>query len=292
MESRASPCQRIGQTTRFSDTQSLRFVRRDVTAVRHTGVINIDVDITVNLVRWVAVALAAVALMCLARLGPGWLAGGLSVVLAGMAVKLNGGVLTRLDTSVEIWFAGHRSPGLQAEAGVIYGYLGEPLHVAAVVVFGATLLALVARSALRAAVIPALVGMGVAIEETIKAIVHPGFPSGHVTGAVTFFGMCAVCLGIGRGSVTKVALALFAATAVLPMAFLALYSGAHTASHVIGGMVLGTAVVAIGAAILSRSAPRVRLPRAAQVATALSAQTRMSAHTRPMRTRDILLDRG
>lgn len=249
------------------------------------------------MVRWVAAALAAVALLCLARVGPVWLAGGLSVVLAGLAVKLDGGTLTRLDATVDAWFAGHRSPVLKAEAGVVYGYLGDPLHVAAVVVFCATLLALVARSAIRAVVIPALVGVGVVIEETIKTIVHPGFPSGHVTGAVVFFGMCAVCLGVGRGAATKAALALFAAAGVLPIAFLALYSGAHTVSHVIGGMILGSALVAAGAAILAMRAPRVRLSRAARAATALSQHTRksaqeMSAHTRPMRTKDILFDRG
>jgi len=249
--------------------------------------INIDIDITVTLLRFVAAALAVVALCCLTRVGPGWLAGGLSVVLAGLAVKLNGGTLTRINTYAETWFAGHRSPALKADAGMIYGYLGEPLHVAAVVVFCATLLALVARSAMRAAVVIGAVGVGVFIEETIKAVVYPhGFPSGHVTGAVAFFGMAAVCLGIGRSQVTRAALSLLVAAGVLPIAFLALYSGAHTLTDVIGGMVLGTALVAAGAAILTVSAPRVRLSRAAEVAAAVS------AHTAPLRTEDILLGRG
>ena len=249
--------------------------------------VNMDIDITVTLLRFVAAALAAVAVVCLTRLGPGWLAGGLSVVLAGLAVKLNGGTLTRIDTYAETWFAGHRSPALKADAGVIYGYLGEPLHVAAVVVFCATLLALVARSAMRAVVVTGAVGVGVLIEETIKAVVYPhGFPSGHVTGAVAFFGMSAVCLGIGRSHVTKSALSLLVAAGVLPIAFLALYSRAHTLTDVIGGMVLGTALVAAGAAILTKPAPRLGMSRAAEVATA------MSAHTTPMRTEDILVGRG
>jgi undecaprenyl-diphosphatase len=247
----------------------------------------IDIDITVTLLRFVAAALAAVALLCWARVGPGWLAGGLCAILGGLAVKLNGGTLTRIDTYVETWFAGHRSRALKADAGVIYGYLGEPLHVAAVVVFCATLLALVARSAMRGVVVTGAVGVGFVIEESIKAAVYPhGFPSGHVTGAVAFFGMSAVCLGIGRSHVTKAALSLLVAAVVLPIAFLALYSGAHTLTDVIGGMILGTALVAVGAAILTKSAPRVRLSRAAEVATAVS------AHTTPLRTEDILFGRG
>ena len=247
----------------------------------------IDIDIAATILRFSAAALAAVSLICLARVGPGWLAGGLSAVLAGLAVKLDGGTLNRLDTVVDSWFGGHRSPALKADASVVYGYLGEPLHVAAVVVFSATLLALLARSAMRAAVVTGSVGVGVVIEESIKALVYPhGFPSGHVTGAVAFFGMSAVCLAIGRSRISKTALSLLVAVGVLPIAFLALYSGAHSLTDVIGGMVLGTTLVAVGAAILTKSAPRVRLPRAAEVATAVS------AHTTPMRTQDMRYGRG
>ena len=249
-----------------------------------------------TLLRFVAAALAAVALLCLARVGPGWLCAGLSIGLAVLAVKINGRTLTRIDTFVQSWLAAHRSRGRQVDANAVFSYLGQPIHFAVVVVFCGTLLALQARSAVRGALVVAVVGTGVVVEQALKAAISRtaeplaqfshGFPSGHVTVWAAFLGMVAVCLGAGRSTATRAALAISVLTGVVVVGFLALYSGAHIVTDILGGVILGGVLVALGAAILRASPPRVRLARAADMAAAVS------AHTTPMRTEDILYGRG
>ncbi len=237
----------------------------------------------------------ASALYCLARVGPGWLAGGLSLVLTALAVRINGGTMTGLDISVQTWLAAHRSRSWQADAGAIFGYLGQPLHFAVAVVFCGTLLSLHARSAMRLVVLLGAAGAGLVLEQTLKAAIgrtaqpllhwSHAFPSGHVTMWAAFLGTVAVCLGIGRSRTTRLALGVLAAEGVVFVAFLAVYCGAHTVSDAIGGMVLGSALVAAGASIVTAS-PRVGLSRAVDSATP------MSAHTTPMRTDDLLFGRA
>jgi len=81
-------------------------------------------------------------------------------------------------------------------------------------------------------------------------------PSGHVTGATTLLGTIAVCLGARRSRAVKAALAAVVAAGVGFVAFLALYSQAHIFGDVLGGMVLGAALVALGNAALLPSARR------------------------------------
>jgi undecaprenyl-diphosphatase len=152
--------------------------------------------------------------------------------------------------------------------------IGEPFHVAVAGVISGTLLAVQARSAIRAVFVVGAVGVGEVAEQILKAVVertpatlaelHDGpvlsyahsFPSGHVTGSATLFGAIAVCLGIGRSRLVKAALALFVAAGVFFVAFLALYSRAHIFTDTIGGMVLGGALVALGAAVVVPSSRR------------------------------------
>lgn len=256
----------------------------------------IDIDVAVTVLRGVAGVLAVAALVCLSRVGSGWLAGGFCVALAGLAAKLNGATLTALDTSAQSWLAANSSHRWKVDARALYSYLGQPVHFAVVVVFCATLLALHARSSRRGALVIAIVGTGVLVEETLKAAIarsagplmdySHGFPSGHVTACAAFLGMVAVCLGVGRSLATQAALATAVMSGVLVVGVLALYSGAHTVTDILGGMVLGGALVALGAAIVRASLPKVRLPHAANVAVA------MTAHTAPLRTRDIRFERG
>ena len=200
--------------------------------------------------------------------GLGLLSAGLFSVLAMLAIEINAQWMTALDTSAWNWFNAHRSPYWQVDADGIFSYIGRPFHVAAAGVVSGTLLALQGRSVKRAVLVIATVGAGAAAEQTLKAIVertpanlaelHDGsllayahsFPSGHVTGSATLLGTIAVCLGAGRSRAAKVTLAAVVAAGVLFVAFLAMYSRAHLFTDVIGGMVLGGALVALGTAVL------------------------------------------
>jgi undecaprenyl-diphosphatase len=137
-----------------------------------------------------------------------------------------------------------------------------------------TLLSLQARSVMRLVVVTGAVGAGAAVEQTLKAMVERtpqnlaqlrngsvldwsmldnyahSFPSGHVTGSATLFGTIAVCLAAGRSPVVKTAISGVAVTGVLAVSWLALYVRAHIFTDVIGGMVLGGALVALGAAAI------------------------------------------
>lgn len=220
------------------------------------------------------------------------LSGALFAVLAILASQVNADWLTTPDDVVERWLDTHRSARWRVDADGAFSYLGRPLHVAVAGVVGGTLLGLKSRSVLPLALVTGGVGLGVALEQTLKAIVgrsdatlaalHDGslvayqhsFPSGHVTGSATLLGMIAVCLGAGRGTAIKAALGALVVTGVLGVAALALYSRAHIFSDVIGGMVLGGAIVALGAAALVSSDARYPTPRLSQLTSPASPPSR------------------
>ena len=199
------------------------------------------------------------------------LSAGLFSVVAVLAIEINAQWMTALDTSAWNWFTAHRSPKWQVDADGVFSYIGRPFHVAAAGVVAGTLLAWQGRSAMRAVLVIATVGAGAAAEQTLKAVVertpanlaelHDGslldyahsFPSGHVTGAATLLGTIAVCLGAHRSRAVKATLAAVVAAGVVFVAFLAMYSRAHLFTDVIGGMVLGGALVALGTAALTDS---------------------------------------
>ena len=212
--------------------------------------IGIDIDLTVTVLRLVATVLTAVALFVWARLGPAPLAAGLFTVLAGLAVKANDGWAHSLEASAQAWIRAHRTPGAKADASAIFGALGEPVYVAAFAAGCGVLLAAHARSAIRSVVLAGAVGVGVVIEQALKAAVGHGFPSGHVMGTATLFGLIAVLLATGRRASVGAMLAVPALAAVGFMAVLAVYCGAHTVAAVIGGAVLGSALVALGTAVV------------------------------------------
>jgi undecaprenyl-diphosphatase len=188
-----------------------------------------------------------------------------------------------LDTSVWNWFDAHRAHRGKGDSLGIFRYIGQPVHVAVAGLVSGTLLSLQARSVMRLIVVTGAVGAGAALEQTIKAIVERtpenlaqlrtgsvldwsmldyyahSFPSGHVTGSATLFGMIAVCLGIGRSRAARTVISGAAVTGVLAVSWLALYVRAHIFTDVIGGMVLGGALVALGTAAIvapNRAAPR------------------------------------
>lgn len=195
----------------------------------------------------------------------------LFAVLVMLALNVDAHWMTAPDDAVERWLDAHRSARWRVDADGAFSYLGRPVHVATAGVVAGSLLAWRWRSVLPLALITGGVGLGVALEQTFKAVfgrseatllaLHDGsltayqhsFPSGHVTGASTLLGMTAVCVGAGRSEAVKSMLAVLVVAGVLAVAFLALYSRAHIFSDVVGGMVLGGAIVALGAATLRTS---------------------------------------
>ena len=193
----------------------------------------------------------------------------LFTVLALLALEVNAPRIVSLDASMFEWFYWHRFHRLRINSQDVFYYLGQPVPFAAAGVISGTLLAMQGRSVRRAVVVIGGVAVGVAVEQTLKAVIvrtpatlaalHDGslveyaqsFPSGHVTTSATLLGMIAVCLGTGRSLVAKATLAVPAVTGVVFVAFLALHTGAHLFSDVIGGMALSGALVAAGAAALS-----------------------------------------
>ena len=224
----------------------------------------------------VSVVLGVGALITRGRVALALLAAALFTVLAILAVKINSVWMTSLDDSAWNWFYRHRFHRLRVDSGWVFGLIGQPVTFAVAGVLSGTLLALQARSAMRAVVVIGGVGVGVAAEETLKAVVtrtpaslatlHDGslleythsFPSGHVTACGTLLGMIAVCLGTGRSRVARAAIAVPAVAGGLFVAFLALHTRAHIFTDVLGGMVLAAAIVAAGAAALGPPKPQRR----------------------------------
>ncbi len=202
--------------------------------------------------------------------GPLWLSSaGAVAILALLAVTLNSRVLTELDRSVWAWFDVHQSASWHLDSAGAFSYLGRPLHVGSAGAVIGALLAVRARSVAPAVMVIGGVGLGVIAEQALKATVdriaviapmypadyHHSFPSGHVTGSATLLGLTAVFLGAQRGRARKAALVALVLSGVLVVALLALYSYAHTCTDVLGGMALGGAIVAAGAALWARYGP-------------------------------------
>ncbi|MCH9640475.1 MAG: phosphatase PAP2 family protein [Actinomycetia bacterium] len=222
----------------------------------------------------IALVVAAVVLgACALFSGPVWrwflLAAGLFSALAAMAVGINAEWLAALDVSVEKWFEAHRSRRGLIDARGIFRFVGSPMHVAGAAVVCGTLLSLRARSAIPVFLVVGGVGFGVVVERVFKAMVgrtstavaelqgrsnllhfEHAFPSGHVTGSAALLGMIAVCLGMGRSRAVRIALTVPAVAGVLLVAFVAVYAKPHTFTDVVGGMLLGGAIVSLGAAVL------------------------------------------
>lgn len=209
-----------------------------------------------------AAVLFAAALFTRGRIALALLSGGLFSSLAVLALRINTSSLLSIDTAAATFFDARRNPKRGMIAGGIFDYIGEPLHVLVPAVVCGMIFSLLALSAMPAISIIGVIGAGVVIEETLKAVIertaatpqladYPhSFPSGHVTGTAALLGMIAVCLGVGRSCAVKVRLAAVVVTAVVFVAYLALFTGAHTFTDVIGGMLLGGAIVSAGAAVL------------------------------------------
>ncbi len=180
------------------------------------------------------------------------LAAGLSALLGALTVGMNADWLVSVDTALENWSDQHRTDRRGELAAELWRFLGNPIHALIAAVVGGSLLSLRMRSPVALVLVTGAVGVGVGVEETLKATMYPhSFPSGHVTVATTLFGMIAVCLAAGDSRLAKVSTGLLVAQSVFVVVGVAIYTGAHTFADLLGGMVLGTAILAWGAVILS-----------------------------------------
>lgn len=186
-----------------------------------------------------------------------------------------------IDAAVSNRFGDHRSHHTTVVTDAIFAFIGDPAGVAiAATVFGG-LLSLRARSMIPLVLVIGAVAAAVVIEHTLKALLgrtlRPdapaqwsvitdyahSYPSGHVAGSAALLGTIAVIGSVGRALSTKVTLAVAVVFCVLGVAVMALYVHAHLVSDVIGGMLLGGAVVTTSAIVatgrersLRRSAPK------------------------------------
>ncbi len=198
-----------------------------------------------------AAALLLAAALTRGRVALVLLAAGLFTLLGALTVGMNAQWLVSIDIALETWSDKHRTDRRGVLAAGIWTTIGSPLNVLTVAVVCGGLLSLRLRSPIAVVLVTGAVGLGVAIEETLKATVYPhSFPSGHVTATTTLFGMIAVCLAAGDSRLAKIALGVLVAETVFFVAALAVYTGAHTFTETLGGMILGTAILASGAAIL------------------------------------------
>jgi len=194
-----------------------------------------------------------------------FLAAGLFLALVALAADISAKWLEGLDITVAQRFAGHESHKSSVVADAVFGFIGQPAGVAVVAAVCGTLLSLRAGSPLPVVLLIGAVAAAVAVEQTLKTVVGRtvesvwlmnyvhSYPSGHVAGSAALLGTIAVLLGCGRRREVKAALATVVVICVLAVAFMALYVHAHLFSDVIGGMLLGGAVVSSGAAVLLAS---------------------------------------
>lgn len=195
------------------------------------------------------------------------LAVGLLAALVLLGLVIGACWVEGIDAAVSNRFGDHRSHHTTVVTDAIFKFIGDPAGVAiCAAVFGG-LLSLQARSVIPIVLVMGAVATAVAVEHTLKALlgrtirpdapahwsvitdyVH-SYPSGHVAGSAALLGTIAVISSVGRAQSTKVTLTVLVMLCVLSVAVMALYVHAHLVSDVIGGMLLGGAVVTTSAVV-------------------------------------------
>lgn len=197
------------------------------------------------------------------------LAGGLFTTLVLVGVISGTAWAEGIDAVVSNQIGDHKSHHTTVVTDAIFKFIGDPLGVAiAAAVFGG-LLSWRARSVVPIILVMGAVAAAVAVEHTLKALVGRSlppdapadwsvltdyshtYPSGHVAGSAALLGTIAVIGSVGHTLSTKVTLAILVVATVLSIAWMALYVHAHLFSDVIGGMLLGGAVVTTSAIVVA-----------------------------------------
>ena len=100
------------------------------------------------------------------------LSAGLFTALAALALAIDLPALLAIDTSVLNFFEPYRTTRRDEAATGVWAFIGKPVHVLiAAVVLGA-LFSVLARSVMPAMSLIGAIGIGVVIEETMKAVIE------------------------------------------------------------------------------------------------------------------------
>lgn len=196
------------------------------------------------------------------------LAGGLFTALVLVGAISGTAWAEGIDAAVSNQIGDHKSHHTTVVTDAIFKFIGDPMGVAiAAAVFGG-LLSWRVRSVVPVILVMGAVAAAVAVEHTLKALIGRSlppdapadwsvladyshtYPSGHVAGSAALLGTIAVIGSAGRALSAKATLAVLVVTTVLSVAGMALYVHAHLFSDVIGGMLLGGAVVTLARLLL------------------------------------------
>jgi undecaprenyl-diphosphatase len=194
------------------------------------------------------------------------LGAGLLAALLAVAGLISTEWIERLDLTLADQFGAHKSRRTTVVTDSIFGFIGRPEGVGITAAVVGTLLSLRARSLAPVVLVMGGVAASVAVEHALKATVgrrlpaaldHSllvdyihSYPSGHVAGSAALLGTIAVLLGQGHGLNVRRILAGAVTVCVLSVAVMALYVHAHLLSDVVGGILLGAAVISLAAAVV------------------------------------------
>ncbi|WP_430335478.1 phosphatase PAP2 family protein [Rhodococcus sp. ACT016] len=205
-------------------------------------------------------------------------AGGLVVAMAVLAVQVHdGGWLTGRDAALTSWFVAHRTATLDGAAMAVTD-LGSPAATVVLAVAVAALFAWRSRSLVPAVALIGTVGAAAVSSAALKALIgrdrpsaslqrivetDHSFPSGHVTGTATLLGMIVVIAAVGLSPRVRTLLALLAGCATVVVAATRVYLGVHWLTDVIGGALVASFWITIGATALRVVEDRRRAPSVA-----------------------------